>query len=149
LLRVDPRTLRYHDKILVNLTFGECALAANRPSDAEREARAGLLAAEKAGLRELQWRLDVLMAESLAAKGLPDDATRFYNDARDLIQRIAREIEDPAMRKDYDDDQARQAVMARAGEPSGIPIVSDASTGKGDAVRMLTTIYQITQTINS
>src|SRR2546425_611592 len=151
LTRIDTRLLRYHDRLLVNLTLGRCALAAGRPQDAVREARAGLLSAEKAGMREFQWRLNVLMGDSLVAKGLPGDATAFYNAARDLIRLTASEIEDPAMRKDYESDETRQMVVAHAGEPGGIPSVSESAAGaaKGDPVKMLTTIYQITQIINS
>ena len=151
LTRIDARLLRYHDRLLVNLTLGRCALAAGRPQDAVREARAGLLSAEKAGMREFQWRLNVLMGDSLVAKGLPGEATSFYNAARDIIRQTTSEIEDPAMRKDYESDESRQTVVARAGEPGGIPAVSESASGaaKGDPVKMLTTIYQITQIINS
>ncbi len=151
LTRIDARHLRYHDRLQVNLTLGHCALAAGRPADAEREARAGLAAAEKAGMREFQWRLDALMGDSLTAKGLPGEGTAFYNAARDLIRQIASEIEDPAMRKDYEGDETRQAVLARADQAVGLPAVSEAPvvSSKGDPVKMLTTIYQITQIINS
>ncbi len=151
LARLDTRPLRYHDRLLINLTLGRGALAAGRPADAEREARAGLAAAGKADLREFQWRLNALMGDSLAAKGLPDDAIGFYNVARDVIRQTSAEIEDTAMRKDYENEETRQAVLAQAGDTGGIPPVSEATAGaaKGDPLKMLTTIYQITQIINS
>ncbi|MBI1951345.1 MAG: tetratricopeptide repeat protein, partial [Acidobacteria bacterium] len=151
LTRLDVRPLRFHERIQLHLTLGRCALALGRPADAEREARAGLLAADKAGMRELQWRLNALMGDLLAAKRLPDDASRFYNAARDLIRQIASEIEDPAMRKDYESEEARQALISSAGDAGIAPAgpKAEAPSFKGDPVRMLTTIYQITQIINS
>ncbi|MEK7798344.1 MAG: tetratricopeptide repeat protein, partial [Acidobacteriota bacterium] len=121
LTRLDVRPLRFHERILVNLTLGRCALALGRPADAEREARAGLLAADQAGMREFQWRLNALMGDALAAKELPDDASRFYNTARDLIRQIASEIEDPAMRKDYENEETRLAVTSRSGDTGSAP----------------------------
>ncbi len=151
LTRLDARPLRSHDRLLLNLTLGRCALDAGRPADAEREARAGLAAAEKAGMREFEWRFNALMGDSRTAKDLPGDATRFYNAARDIIRQSASEIEDTAMRKDYENEETRQTVLSRADQMPGIRSVSEAPAGaaKDDPVKMLTTIYQITQIINS
>src|SRR5262249_14684688 len=125
LTRIDARPLLFHDRLLLHLTLGRCALEAGRPSDAEREARAGLAAAEKAGMREFQWRFNVLMGDSRAARHLPDDAGGFYNAASQLIRLTASEIEDTAMRKDYESEEARRAVLSQAGLSGGIPSASD------------------------
>jgi Nif-specific regulatory protein len=151
LTRIDVKRLRYHERLQLHLTLGRCALALGKPADAEREARAGLPVVVRAGMRELQWRLNALMGDALAARNLPDDAMRFYNVARELIRTIAAEIEDPMMRKDYENEEARVSLIASASDAPGLPAVQAAVpvSGKGDPVKMLTTIYQITQIINS
>ncbi len=153
LTRLDAKQLRFHGRLLVNLTLGRCALAAGQIADAEREARAGLAAAEKTGFRAFLWRFNALLAETKAAKQLDDEATGFYNAARDVIRQIAGEIEDQAMRSDYENEPTRQAVITHASE---LGVTAGAGAGetkaaavKGDPVKMLTTIYQITQIINS
>ena len=93
---------------------------------AEREARAGIEAAGRAGMRELLWRLHALMGDALAAKELSGEADASYNAARDLIRDITKEIEDPGMRNDYENDPTRQALLA-AGEPSAISAAGAAS----------------------
>ena len=151
LTRLDGRHLRFHGRLLVNLTLGRCALAAGQPADAEREARAGLDAAGKAGFREFHWRFNALLGDARAAKELDGEAIGFYNAARDAIRQIASEIEDTAMRQDYESEETRQAVITRASDLEVTPPAGETAAGaaRGDPVKMLTTIYQITQIINS
>ncbi|HXU10339.1 MAG TPA: tetratricopeptide repeat protein, partial [Candidatus Binatia bacterium] len=151
LIRTDVKRLRFHERLQLHLTLGRCALALGRPADAEREARAGLQAAGKGGMRELLWRLNALMGDALKARDLPDDADRFYNAARRLLRTITDEIEDPVMRKDYENEEGRIALIASASDAPGVPGIQPpmSASSKGDPVKMLTTIYQITQIINS
>src|SRR5262249_37325409 len=119
LTRLDIKSLRIHDRLLFNLTLARCALASDRPGDAEREARAGLAIAEKGGLREYQWRFTALLAEAASSRGLPDEARALYNSASTLIGRIATEIENPTMKKDYEKEETRQEIAARAADGKG------------------------------
>ncbi len=146
----DARLLRYPGRLQMHLVLGRCSLAVGRPADAEREARAGLEAA-RGGFRELEWKLDALLGEALAARGLPEQATGAYNAALALIRQIASEIEDPIVREDYEKDPRRQEVVRKAAEAASRPLPAAFPVGdaKDAPVRMLATIYEITQIINS
>ena len=151
LTRIDPRTLRYKDRLQMNLVLGRAALEVGKIADAEREARVGLQQAEKAGFRETQWRFQALLGDVLAVKGLPDDARHAYNAAYALIRGIADDIEDPAMRDEYEKSEPRQEVARKASDSAPPPLA--AHTAAADArtapLRMLTTLYEIARTINS
>jgi len=55
------------------------------------------------------------------------------------------------MRKDYENEEGRLALIPTASEAPGVPALPQvaSASAKGDPVKMLTTIYQITQIINS
>jgi Nif-specific regulatory protein len=165
--RLDPRTLRCHDRLRLNLVVGRSALLCGKPEGAIREARAGLAAAEGGGFREFQWRFHALLGDAQAAKGLRDAAHDSYNSARAIIRQVACEIEDRSVRDDYLKEEKRRALGAPESQaasaspvtpasPAAPPAAGAASSAgapaaspSGTPVRMLTTIYQITQIINS
>jgi transcriptional regulator with GAF, ATPase, and Fis domain/predicted ATPase/predicted Ser/Thr protein kinase len=151
LTRLDARGLRYYDRLQLNLVLGRCALAIGKPADAEREARAGLAAAEKGGFREFQWRFHALLGSAREERGLSAEATASYNAAFAIIKEVATDIEDAAMRDDYEKEPGRQEIIQRASEVSPSPVQAGAFAGatKRTPVKMLTTIYEITQIINS
>ncbi len=157
LARLDARPLRYYDRLLLNLAMGRCALALGKAADAEREARAGLAAADRGGYREFQWKLLTLLGDALRAKGLPDEAATAYNAAHVVTRQVAAQIEEPEMRQDYEQDPRREEVAERAADltlpapasqagPAAQPSLAAATDAP---VKMLTTIYEITQIINS
>ncbi len=151
LTRLDTRRLRYYDRLQLNLVLGRCALATGRPSDAEREARAGLAAAEKGGFREFHWRFLALMGRVQEAGGLRAEATSSYNAAHSIIRQVGSEIEDAAMRDDYGKEPDRQEIARRVSEVAAVAIDVGTFAGatKRTPVKMLSTIYEITQIINS
>jgi Nif-specific regulatory protein len=147
---LDTRPLRYPSRLQMHLVLGRCSLAVGRPADAEREARSGLEAA-RGGFREFEWKLQALLGEALAGRGLPEQSADAYNAALAVIRQIASDIEDPVMREDYEKDPRRQEVVRKAAEsgvrpmPAAFPVVD----ARDAPVRMLATIYEITQIINS
>jgi Nif-specific regulatory protein len=165
--RLEPRALRYHDRLALNLVVGRSGLLSGKPDDAIREARAGLATLERGGFREFQWRLHALLGDAQSAKDLPEVADDSYNSARAIIQQVASEIEDRAVRDDYLNEEKRRAIVPRSdlaqpaapGAPAfpgaapvvaGLtPLAAPSIPSAGSPVKMLTTIYEITQIINS
>jgi Nif-specific regulatory protein len=149
LAREDSRFLASHERLHVNLVLGRCALRAGKTTDAKREARAGLAATEGKGFREYQWRFYDLLGEALDAEGLYEEAQDAYNSSYSIIREVASEIEDPAMREDYEKESARRKIARRvagAGADESAPSVGE---GLNLPVNRLTTIYKITQMVNS
>jgi Nif-specific regulatory protein len=147
---LDTRSLRYQDRLQLNLTLGRIALALGKVGDAEREVKAGLEIASRCGYREMEWRFRALEGDVLDASGLSDEAAASYNAARSLIERIASEILDPDMQKDYEQNDARREVARRSGETSVPQAGAAPAAGRTvSPLKMLTTIYEITQIVNS
>ncbi len=127
LMGVDGHLLRYHDRLLVRLVQGQCALASGRSDDAVREARTGVASASKGGYREFQWKLQALLGDALSEKGLHDEAGAASRAASDLIHQVSVELEDPLIREDYLKDRRRRQVALRASE-RGAPTPGPSST---------------------
>ncbi|HEU4402459.1 MAG TPA: sigma 54-interacting transcriptional regulator, partial [Candidatus Polarisedimenticolia bacterium] len=152
LTRQDPRLLRFKDRLQANLVLGRCALEVGKIADAEREAQVGLQSAEKGGFRELQWRFQAFLGEIFTARGLPDDAAHAYNAAHVLIGQVASEIEDPAVRDDYEKDQQKQEIARQVAGTAPAPLRLGGvapEAGRDAPLKMLATMYEITQIINS
>jgi Nif-specific regulatory protein len=149
LSRQDSRFLASHERLRVNLVLGRCALHAGKPSDAEREARGGLAATEGKGFREYQWRFHDLLGEALETEGLYGEALEAYNSAYSIIREVASEIEDPAMREDYEKESARRKIAQRVSQTAADASAPSIGKGLDLPVDRLTTIYKITQMVNS
>jgi Nif-specific regulatory protein len=175
--RLDLTPLRFPDRLLHSYVLAQSALTAGRPADAEREARLASATAGRAGYREHEWRFRALLGDVFSARGLPDDATDAYNAALSVIRQVVSEIEDPAVAQDYEQDERRREIARKAAEgerpfstarpgagdtqaargspaasiiPGGAAPLPGAVAVAADApVRMLATIYEITQIINS
>jgi len=146
----DERTLRSPDRLERRLALARLALAAGRLADAEKEARAGLEKAIGGGFREHEWRLHAVLAELFGAKGLPADAAAAYHEALDVIRAVGAEIEESAMRDDYLNHPERQEIARRAGTgaPTAGPTAFPGAAPDASA-RMLQTLFEITQSINT
>jgi Nif-specific regulatory protein len=163
LTRIEARYLRHYDRLDLHLALGRCALATGRPDDARREARAGIAASETGGFREHLWRFHALAGEAQSAKSLDEAARDSYNAALAVIRGIAADIEDAAVRDEYVNESRRREIGQRAAGTApladqAVTLVTSASpsgadaaagAGRGDAVKVLTTVYEITQIINS
>ncbi|MGH9751040.1 MAG: sigma 54-interacting transcriptional regulator, partial [Candidatus Polarisedimenticolia bacterium] len=154
LTRVETKRVRFIDRLRMNLTLGRVALLAGKPDEALREARAGIAATERNGYREFHWRFRALAGDAWSAKGLDEDALASYNAARSVIRDIATGIEDKDVRDDYLNEDGRRDLLRRERGPVALPPVAEspvaeAPAASDDAVRLLSSIYEITQVINS
>jgi Nif-specific regulatory protein len=144
----DEGPLRCVDRLDRHLAIGALALAAGDPRAAARAAGAGLAVADRGGFLEHAWRFRVLLARAQDQRGLPRTGTSPYHDAIRQIEAIASEIEDTAMRDDY----LKTPERAIADPPADAALTRNAAARpepKESAWRMLSTLFEITQVINS
>jgi Nif-specific regulatory protein len=171
----DERALRFQDGLERRLALARLALAAGRVAEAETEARSALARAIRGGFRELEWRLRAMLADVFASKGLPAEAAATYHEAVAVIRAVGAEIEESPMRDDYLNDPDRKEIARRASEAGppaevhgsgparpvapglaapatkGLTPAGGALPGSGPdaSTRMLQTLFEITQSINT
>jgi transcriptional regulator with GAF, ATPase, and Fis domain/tetratricopeptide (TPR) repeat protein len=140
----NEKTLRYHDRLERQRVLACLLLRAGDPEGAERATRAGREAALRGGFREAAWRLGVILGEALERRGLRGQAEEIRDDVRKSIEDLAGGIEEETMKDDYMKHPERAAATRPGG---GIP--APATTGADTASRMLATLFEVTQVINS
>jgi len=148
----DEKSLRHHDRLERHRVLARLALVAGDVEAAENHARAGLEAAMRGGFHEAAWRLGVALGEALEWRGLRDQANAAYHDAWAVIEKQAGEIEEEPMKNDYLKHPGRAAVGRLAGAqapPPSIATTGPTATTADTASRMLATLFEVTQVINS
>ena len=144
----DEKALRHHDRLERHRVLARLALQAGDAEAAENHARAGLEAATRGGFREAAWRLGVALGDALERRGLRGQAGAAYDDAWAVIEKQAGELEEETMKDDYLKHPERAAAARLAGGRS-TPATAGTTTAADTASRMLATLFEVTQVINS
>ena len=171
--------LHFDDRLERGLLLAALDLSQSRTEPAASRLEDVVKRAASAGAREAEWRARELLARTLEARGLPDQARHALDEAAAVIRRVAEEIEDRDMKDDYLDHPDRKEVLRRTSEEAGVPLgakhASDAPTTGTEparrperrqevrypsseeprqqpsrtAERTLATLFEITQSINT
>ena len=147
----DPRVLRYQDGLERERLLALLALADGNLNGAESVARAALERARRGGFREAAWRLGRLLGEVLERRGLHENAQAAYHEVAAIIRKVADGLEDEAMKDDYLKLPERAEALRKAEVAAAPPApAAAAAPAAGDAAhRMLSTLFEITQVMNS
>ena len=164
----NERPLRFEDRLERLRVAARLAIADEDLRSAQAAARDGLRMAKRSGAREFEWQFHALLARIMENRGLPDRALTAYRAAQSVIRSVVAGIEESAMRDDYTNQPERQPIARlaagdkeheqgiahppAAGIGSGLPVAASASpsgAGADAPARMLTTLFEITQIINT
>jgi len=143
---IDEKALRHHDRLERHRVLARLALQAGDAEAAGQIARAGLEAATRGGFREAAWRLGVALGDALERRGFRGQAAAAYDEAWSVIEQQAGELAEETMKDDYLLHPERAAAARLAG---GQTTPATTSADNTTASRMLATLFEVTQVINS
>jgi len=95
------------------LQRGRMLFANGKADGAADDGRRAAAIGKEAGVPELAWRGNDLLAEASAAQGESEAAGAARDEARAAVVRIAHGIEDPDLARGYREDAGRAALLAR------------------------------------
>ncbi|HKQ97464.1 MAG TPA: sigma 54-interacting transcriptional regulator, partial [Candidatus Polarisedimenticolia bacterium] len=146
LRKTDLGAVRIQDGFERARLLGMLGLVSGEMIEAEKGVREALTRARAGGFREAAWRLGRLLGEILDRRGLHENAQEAYHEAGAVIRQVAEGLEDEAMKDDYLKQPERAETLRKvetAAQQQAGPQQSDT------AHRMLSTLFEITQVINS
>ena len=132
--------------------LGLCRLAEGNPGEAETTLERSLDGALKLGRLDISAEARLALARTAEKAGRPEKALEFLRGAAENFREIASRNEDSAVRRRFLGSGARQQVQeqiagAEAVTPS--PETGGAASGRTPPVKMLATMYEISQIINT
>jgi Nif-specific regulatory protein len=131
--------------------LGQVRLAERDPAEAAVLLERALDQSLKLGRLDISAETRVFLARAAAAAGKSDKATEFLRGAAEAFRQIAGRIEDSAVRRRFLASGARRQVqeeITRAEESAPAPALPGFS-GKTPPMKMLATMYEISQIINT
>jgi DNA-binding CsgD family transcriptional regulator len=112
---------------LLALLRGEALAALQRRPEAERPLRAALSRAVAEGTRPLQWRIQVALGRLYRTQGRREDADGAFAAARTIVEDLAAEVPDDAVRQEF--LKQATALMPRARALTRLRAAKKASGG--------------------